>query len=152
MTLVLRDFNEEMLRQSFDWLNDPEIKLLSNAPDITKEKQQNWFHSLRSREDYLIKSIYADNEPIGVIGLKKIDEKEKIAEYFGYIGNKAYWGKGIGNWMMDKVIKIAEEKQLLKIYLHVIVENYVAINLYFKKGFTIKAYKEGNYIMHKFLK
>jgi RimJ/RimL family protein N-acetyltransferase len=152
LNLKLDIFDEEVLKLSFDWLNDANVKFLTKTPDLSREGQQNWFNSLSNRTDYLVKSVKANNLAIGVVGLKKIDYNTREAEYFGYIGNKAYWGKGIGNWMLAEAIKLAEDKQLAKVYLNVIVENYVAINLYFKIGFKIVSYTPNSYLMEKYLK
>jgi len=152
MNLALSDFTENILNHSFEWLHDPEIKFLTKTPDITKEQQLIWFKSLKDRKDYLVKAINVIDEPVGVVGLKKICTLEKKAEYFGYIGNKAYWGKGIGDWMLNKALELAIAQDLEKVYLNVIIENYKAINLYFKTGFKIVSYNESCYLMEKKLK
>ena len=152
LNLKLDIFDEEVLKLSFDWLSDAEVKFLTKTPDLSREIQQNWFNDLPSRKDYLVRSVKADNLAIGVFGLKKIDYNAREAEYFGYIGNKSYWGKGIGKWMLAKAINLAQNKQLAKVYLNVIAENYVAINLYFKMGFKIISYTPNSYLMEKYLK
>jgi len=152
LNLKLDIFDEEVLQLSFDWLNDTEVKFLTKTPDLSREGQQNWFRSLPNRNDYLVKCVKANNTAVGVVGLKKIDFNVCEAEYFGYIGDKAYWGKGIGKWMLAKAINLAQNKQLAKVYLNVIAENYVAINLYFKMGFKIISYTPNSYLMEKYLK
>jgi RimJ/RimL family protein N-acetyltransferase len=152
LNLKLDIFDEEVMKLSFDWLNDAEVKFLTKTPDLSREVQQNWFNSLPNRNDYLVRCVKVDNIAIGVVGLKKIDYNTYEAEYFGYIGNKAYWGKGIGKWMLVEAIKLAEKKQLVKVYLNVITENYVAVNLYFKMGFKIISYTPNSYLMEKNLK
>ena len=119
---------------------------------MTREAQQNWFNSLPNRSDYLIKTVKAENTAIGIIGLKKIDYNTGAAEFFGYIGNKDYWGKGIGKWMLTEAQSLAVSKQLTKLYLNVIADNYVAINLYFNMGFKIVSYTSNMYLMEKYLK
>ena len=140
------------MKLSYDWLNDAELKFLTKTPDLTREGQQSWFNSLPYRSDYLIQTVKAEDTAIGVIGLKKIDYNEGKAEFFGYIGNKAYWGKGISKWMLAAPQNLAESMQLTKLYLNVITDNYVAINLYFNMGFKIVSYTSNMYLMEKNLK
>jgi RimJ/RimL family protein N-acetyltransferase len=150
MKLDLIEFDREVLNKSFEWLNDPEIKFLISTPDVTKQSQNDWFESLAYRNDYKVYGIRLNGEDaIGVMGFKRINFDEGISEYFGYIGNKSFWGKGIGNWMLDSAIKIAEDLKLGKIYLDVLCSNYVAINLYFKKGFKIVSFENNTYKMDR---
>lgn len=110
------------------------------APDFTKESQNNWFYSLKQRTDYLIWGVEFESKPIGTFGLKNIDYNSKSAEYFGYIGEKEYWSKGIGKVMIEYIIKKAMENNLNKIYLKVLKYNERAIKLYLKNGFHIYEY------------
>lgn len=131
---------------SWNWLNDEEIKKLTMTSNFTQESQRNWFNSLAKRDDYLIWGIECDSKPIGAIGLKNIDYNNHIAEYFGYIGEKAYWSKGIGKIMLDYISGQALEKRIDKIYLKVLKSNERAIKLYQKKGFIIYEISEENVI------
>ncbi len=133
----LVDYNSIFLEKSWEWLNDLEIKTLTLTPDFTKEEQSVFFNSLKARNDYWIKGIIEDNIPIGVIGLKHINSSEKSAEYWGYIGEKEYWGKGIGKFMIEESLKKAEELGLTKIFLNVSGQNTRAKKLYQKMGFKI---------------
>ena len=152
MILELVTFDSSVLDKSFGWLNDPEVKFLTNSPSISKEQQLEWFDSLPFKKNYFLKGISADKVIIGVIGLKNISTEGKRAEYFGYIGDKNYWGKGIGNWMMDAAIDLAKTKKIELIYLNVIFQNIIAINLYFKKGFRIVHCLEDSYEMQLAIK
>jgi RimJ/RimL family protein N-acetyltransferase len=130
------EFNEIFLESSWGWLNDPEIRLLTDTPDFTKDQQYLWYKGLSRRDDYLVFGVMEDSSPIGVVGLKNINKNKGQAEYFGYIGEKKYWGKGIGTLMMKKMEIIAKEKyNLSEIVLYVITENLRAIKLYRKMGY-----------------
>lgn len=130
------DYSIEYLEHSWEWLNDSEIKKLTNTSDFSKEDQLSFFKSLPQKNDYLIKGIEFNYKPIGACGLKKITLVE--AEYWGYIGEKEYWGKGIGKFIINYLIGIAKEKSLKSIYLHVIESNIRAIKLYVKIGFEVE--------------
>jgi RimJ/RimL family protein N-acetyltransferase len=135
MNIVFEKYNKKYLEKSWIWLNDSEIKKLTMTPDFTQENQKQWFNSLKEKKDYLIWGIMVDNVPVGVCGLKNITEEK--AEYWGYIGEKKYWGKGIGKTMMNMTIDKAKELRLQKINLKVLNNNYRAIKLYDYFGFKV---------------
>jgi RimJ/RimL family protein N-acetyltransferase len=131
----LADYNLVFLDKSWEWLNDPEIKALTLTPDFTKEQQKAFYDGLPDRKDYWIKGIMEDGIPVGAMGLKHINNEE--AEYWGYIGEKAYWGKGIGPYMLREAIAKAKELELHQLYLHVDEKNLRAKQLYINMGFQL---------------
>jgi RimJ/RimL family protein N-acetyltransferase len=151
MDLELVDYDIQTLEKSFEWLNDPEMKLLTETPDINKEAQLAWFKNLPNRSNYIVKSITADTIPIGVSGLKNINKTTKDAEFFGYIGDKNFWGKGIGKWMLNEIELLARLNGLTRIYLNVLFVNFRAVNLYFNQGYKIYKVTHNSYLMEKFL-
>lgn len=144
-SLHLIDYTEEVLNKSWNWLNDPEIKELTNTPDFTKEDQKNWFSKLQQMENYYIKGISFGGKIIGVAGLKKIDTNKKNAEYFGYIGEKQFWGKGLSKQILSEISYIAKENlNLESIYLNVVSNNIRAIKAYGNFGFKIDSIIKDN--------
>lgn len=142
-------YDEDFLSKSWDWLNDPEIKFLTDTADFTKGDQKKWYQKIQEKCDYLIWGIEAENEKIGVCGLKNLTSND--CEYWGYIGDKAYWGKGIGSQMMRAMEQEAKKLKLKSIWLKVIVDNDRAIRLYQKSGYLIEESKPDLLIMRKSL-
>lgn len=131
--LTLVEYNQDFLEKSWDWLNDEELKYLTMTPDFTKEQQEDFYKSLSSRKDYFIYGVSFMRNSIGACGLKNfIDSK---AELWLYIGNKKYWGKGLGKKIMVFLENEAIQKGLDKLYLKVLKENENAINLYVKLNY-----------------
>lgn len=149
MNLKIINFDEEVLSCSFIWLKDPVIKSMTGAPDFSKESQLCWYSSLSSMSNYIIKGITADGLPIGVLGLRNIDKEKGCGEYFGYIGEKSYWGKGVGKWMMSATEKLALENCINEILLKVVIDNFRAINLYCSTGYRIYRLDGNIYEMRK---
>lgn len=146
--LQIVDYTESILEKSWNWLNDSEIKHLTSTPDFSKEDQQKWFSGLENNTKYWVKGIQYNNKTIGVAGLKKIDTDNKTAEYFGYIGEKEYWGKGLSSDLFTLIFTIAKNQFDLKsLYLNVIPENIRAIKAYEKAGFTISENTDSNVMM-----
>ena len=145
--VVLVPFDRTFLDCSFQWLNDPEIRFLTDTPVVTREAQETWFASLPSRPDYAVWGVQADGVPVGVCGVKHIFEGE--GEYFGYIGEKAYWGCGIGRRMMALAEAKAREMGVNRLSLQVLQENERAKTLYRKFGYCPDR-SDGKYsYMHK---
>lgn len=134
---TLVDYDIDFLGKSWNWLNDPEIRKLTLTPVFSKEEQLIYFKQLPTRKDYWIKGVMHDDTAIGATGLKNINADEGSAEFWGYIGEKAYWGKGIGKYMLNEVIKKAKRLNLTHIYLYVAKYNDRAKALYKKTGFEL---------------
>src|SRR2546428_10611273 len=134
--IKLVSYDEVFLDKSWEWLNDSEIKELTDTPNYTKDSQLIWFNSLPFRNDYKIWGVTYNTIPIGVFGIKNITEYD--GEYWGYIGEKEYWGKGLGTQIIERMLLIAStDLNLSSIYLFVLEYNKRAIRLYNKLGFKI---------------
>ena len=93
--LVLVDFDKTFFDLSKEWLSDSETNALTAAGEMPSDEQRLlWFDSLPQRSDYLIWGVQYEGKPIGACGLKYVTQNN--AEYWGYIGEKALWGKGLG--------------------------------------------------------
>lgn len=142
--LKLIPFDEFVLERSWNWLNDSELKHLTMTPDFTKEQQVELFNSLSTRKGYFIFGIAFEGQPVGACGLKNfVDDK---AELWLYIGEKEYWGKGLGKRIMLLLENEARKLKLKKLYLKVIKDNKAAINLYEKFNYLLIEDK-GHYIV-----
>ena len=149
--IKFESYTKVYLESSWRWLNDPYIKFLTNTSDFTKEQQIKWFENLKHKKDYIIWGVSFDDIPIGVFGVKNIDVSEKKGEYWGYIGEKEYHGKGLGSIILENVIeKSISELSLNKLYLKVLCENIIAINLYNKYGFFEVRVENNLMIMEKY--
>lgn len=134
--LKLVEYNRTYFDLSKEWLSDSELNYLIHAGELPSDEDRLvWFESLPNRADYLIWGVEYNGHPIGVSGLKKIANKQ--AEYWGYIGEKAFWGKGLGKNLMKEVITKAVELGLESIWLRVRKYNSRAISLYKRIGFII---------------
>lgn len=136
MDIQIVPYDKIFLDLSWEWLNDPEIKELTNTPDFTKEDQERWFDGIKLKTDYLIWGVETDKIKVGVCGLKNITALD--CEYWGYIGDKSYWGKGVGKLVMRLMEEKANEIKLKSIWLQVLQQNLRAIRLYEKLGYIVE--------------
>jgi RimJ/RimL family protein N-acetyltransferase/dTDP-4-dehydrorhamnose 3,5-epimerase-like enzyme len=141
------EFDRQTLDLSFDWLADPEIRRLTDSPVIERAAQLRWFEGLSARLDYKVWTVTHKGKPVGAVGLKRI-EAEK-AEYFGYIGVKSCWGKGIGSAMIEFAEIQARCLGLDRLELRVIDDNPRARALYLRRGFVSYQTGDGYCLMAK---
>jgi RimJ/RimL family protein N-acetyltransferase len=134
MRIVLQKYSREYLEMSSKWLNDSEISKLVNVTKINKNKQDDWYNTLPKLRDYLIWGVSFENKPIGACGIKRITQKD--CEYWGYIGEKDFWGIGLGSDMLKLMEEKAIQLELESVWLKVIKANGKAIRLYSKQGYT----------------
>lgn len=127
-------YDRTFLEKSWAWLQDPEIKSLTNTPDFTKEQQETFFNSL-PRKDYKIWGLRYNNVEIGVVGLKNITSS--TGEYFGYIGDKSCWGLGLFSSIIKFIHCEAEKIGLKSLTLKVGIHNVRAIRAYKREGFKV---------------
>ena len=145
--ISLKPYDEEFLEKSWEWLNDEELKYLTMTPNFTRKDQKTFFNSLELRSDYLIFGIDFCGKPIGACGLKNLKGEE--AELWLYIGDKDYWGKGLGKKIMTCLENKAVEEGLTSLYLKVLKENKRAIGLYNKISYVATSENEEYIIMRK---
>ncbi|MDT7537954.1 MAG: hypothetical protein QOI82_1539 [Actinomycetota bacterium] len=108
-------FDETFLDRSFDWLSDPELAELIMAPTLSRESQRAWWEGLPTRHDYAIWGIEYEGAPIGVMGLKDVGVEDG-AEYFMYIGERSYWGRGIAAWAMNEIVEEVRARGLSQVF------------------------------------
>lgn len=143
------EYDKTFLTHSFQWLTDPEIKRLTMTPDIDEDSQLIWFEKLKSRTDYLIWGILADGVPVGAVGIKHIDTLKRVGEYWGYIGEKEFIGKGLGRQMVARMITEAAGLNLTQLVLQVAEYNERAYHLYLNCDFREIERNDGIIIMSR---
>ena len=147
--LQLVEYDRGFLDMSWIWLNDKQLKYLTMTPEFSREEQQAFFKNLPKRKDYFIKGVTYKEIPIGACGLKNIAGDQ--AELWLYIGDKEYWGKGLGEKIMLLLEKEAVSLNVRKIYLKVLKENKAAIGLYEKLNYIDTKFNDDYLLMEKIL-
>ena len=97
--VILRPYDKERdLVNCQRWINDPELRrFLQNTSPITLKKEEEILDELTSNLGNVFLIIETkDGVPIGVMSVIKIDWIHRTAGTGAMIGEKEYWGKGLG--------------------------------------------------------
>lgn len=97
--VVLRPVLKEDLPLFIRWINDPDVSQFLNVffPMMEADEQE-WFESLPKRKSTdIVFVIVVDGKAIGTMGIHNINWKNRTATTGAFIGEKDYWGKGLGS-------------------------------------------------------
>lgn len=139
MEITLRPLKEEDAYKSVRWRNDPEVfKFTGNTYKniITLENELEWIRKVIAKPNDYRCAIIADDSYIGNVYLTDINKLKGAATFHIFIGEKEYWGKGIGEKTTRKMVKLAFDKfGLSSVNLKVRLQNTGALRVYEKVGF-----------------
>jgi RimJ/RimL family protein N-acetyltransferase len=149
-TIRLRDIEKADMASKVKWFNDPEVNktLLIDEP-LDLARTLDWFEkhsSDDSRRDFVVES--KEGDPIGITGLVHINKTHGTAECYCVIGEKAFWGKGLGTEVHRLLIDWGfRELGLHKIWADIRGENTAIIRVIEKLGFKVEGtLREEKYI------
>ena len=135
--IYIRPLAPEDAKISYKWRNDPEVwKFTGSRPDreITYDIESEWIHKAIADPTCKRFAIMVDEKYVGNIQLTNIEDD--TAEFHIFIGDRFWWGKGVGRAATEHLLTFArQELKLKKIYLTVRKENIAAIKSYRKVPF-----------------
>lgn len=134
LPLYVSDANDNYL----SWLNDPEVMRGIVTDGYTKETLKDYiFQRISNPMTVFNKIIWKQNGlHIGNIKLDFYDARANLSELGLLVGNKNYWGRGVGMEACQLMINYGFNSQRLsKIWLAVFGNNLAALRLYQKLGF-----------------
>lgn len=141
MCVSFRKLKVEDKGYFFKWLMDKEVIKYSSSVFQTldtDEKIEIWFDKLLEDKSTYNKGIVdkATNKLIGYAGICNLSKTNLSGEYFIFIGDKTYHGKGIGTFVTKEITKQGfEDLKLNRIMLTASSENIGAIKAYEKADF-----------------
>ena len=134
---VKREFIDYYLK----WMNDPELtQYLMMYRPLTREMEEDWFNSLKNREDFFIFAILLFNQDeieklLGNCSID-VDWKNRVGTCGIIIGEKTYQGKGYGTEAMELLVNYGfNTLNLNRIQLETFSFNIRALKSYQKVGF-----------------
>jgi ribosomal-protein-alanine N-acetyltransferase len=136
-SITLNEVNNTYL----SWLQDEEVMRGIATTGYTLENLKAYVEQRINNPSIAFFTIRVNdtNEHIGNIKLEMQDAKAKVSDLGLLVGNRNYWGKGIGLEACKLAITYGfEEMQLRKIYLAVYENNPSAKKIYEKLGFKME--------------
>jgi len=123
---------------------EKDLQIISELErDLFSEEKWSYFQILREfKNDFSKILVFKEKEEI--IGYLIFREIEPEIEIFKIGVKKEYQRKGVGTKLIQKLIEIAREKNISKIFLEVKASNLSAYNFYKKLGFK-EMYRRKNY-------
>ena len=126
----------------YPWIRDPEViqySLSAFQGMKTPAQIDHWFAATLRDEKSINLGIYLPetNALIGYAGLSNLSATNQSGEYFILIGEKAYWGKGVGTAVTKQVLTLGfTVHRLNRIMLTVSESNLGGVKAYTKAGFV----------------
>jgi len=132
--LTMKDVTEKYC----GWLNDPEINKYLETRSLTLEKLREYVKEKINKQDVLFCGIFDrdTNLHIGNVKLEPLDWINKKTIFGIMIGDRNYWGKGLGTEATKLISDYAlNELQMNEVELGVIADNIKACKVYERAGF-----------------
>ncbi|NLC48142.1 MAG: GNAT family N-acetyltransferase [Tenericutes bacterium] len=98
-------------------------------------KVSDYFPNIINNKEYYLLGYYIENEIVGYILIKFVDQNNKICLIDGLYVKKEHRNKKIATSLVDEALKICNEKEYKHIDINVMYENNIAKKLYKKFGF-----------------
>jgi RimJ/RimL family protein N-acetyltransferase len=147
--VILRPFDVTTDFELFlKWVNDPDVgRYLLRFVPIYRHQQLSWFQSLPNNTDVVFTTETLTGEIVGAIGLENINLVNGTACTWQIVGEKKYWGKGIGTEAKILLLEYAfQTLRLEKIGAEVMASNAGSLCYNEKCGFR----EEGRLRSHIF--
>ncbi|MFH1564783.1 MAG: GNAT family N-acetyltransferase [bacterium] len=123
------------------WKDETLIELTSGEYEKSEDVLRGYYIKMLNAQNDRHYAILCGSKIIGNISL--IRKNKNIFEISIIIGEKKYWGAGIGQAAIERLLKIAFDKLgYKKAYIEVRPENLRAIKLYKKCGFIEAGFKK----------
>jgi len=155
--IELKPLHENHAKYFFNWFQDEEViqYSLSIFQKLQTESQvKEWLKETVNDTKTFKQGIFLKNTDclIGYAGICDLSSTNKSGEYFIFIGDKSYWGKGVGTEVTTKVIEIGfNDLGLNRIMLTVSEPNVGGVKAYQRAGFKLEGrlrqacYRDGEF-------
>ncbi len=145
----LRQFEDKDAPYILEWMQDKDITkyFQFDASKVSLESVNEFISNSHDvKENIHMACVNDDDEYLGTVSLKNIDNKNKNAEFAISFRKKAQ-GTGASKFAVEEITKLGYKTlKLHKIYLNVLSENKRAVRFYEKMGFV----PEGEFKQHIF--
>ena len=144
--VYLKPITSEDTKDIVKWRNSEHVmnNFIMRTP-LTEEMHNNWLNTKVASGETMQFVIIVKNKDIhiGSVYLRDIDKNNMTCEFGIFIGDRDYLGGGYGNESQKLILQYAFNILNMKtVYLRVLEDNDIAINMYKKNGFRLIEGKE----------
>ena len=148
MSLRLRLLTPEDSAQVLAWRNSPPVSAyMYSDHQISQDEHDRWLTAALGAPDRRYWIIEAEDAPVGLANLARIDTAAQRCEWAYYLGEASTRGQGLGSWIEYIVLRhVFEARGLNKLWCEVLLENEGVWKLHESFGFV----REALYRQHVF--
>ncbi|HYY55586.1 MAG TPA: GNAT family protein [Candidatus Dormibacteraeota bacterium] len=120
------------------WLADVEVSRMLGYLQIafSEAQETDWLKKLAENQNGVFWVIEVDGKPVGTSGIRDIDWKNQHGESGTLIGEREYWGKGIGTEQARLRTRFAfRELNLIKLKSAAFAENVASLRMSKRVGY-----------------
>ena len=144
MTLRIHLVNIDKLlltEEYVSWLNDPNVtRFLEVRHQVhSLDTINQYYDKIRSNSSNIWKAIVATDDSRHIGNIKCSINRYGVGELSLFIGNKDYWGQGIGALVISLMVKTAYEEGAVKLIAYIYETNKPSIRAFCKCGFSLEA-------------
>ena len=128
-----------------NWFLDKDVVRFSNnqLKKFTLAGQKRYVNKCLKDKNLVLFGIFYEKKHIGNICLDGLTSPHGVGEITYVIGDKTFWGKGIGSLVISKIILIAKKKyKLNKLIAGVANKNFGSIKILEKNKFLLEGVKK----------
>jgi len=154
--VFLRALEPDDYKTTIKWRNDDEIWSKVGGPKhfVSEEYERQWIiNAINNNKEVRLGICLKENkELIGLTSIIDIDWINRSAQCSIMMGEKQYWGKGIGSESSMLLLKFAfYERNFERIWAHILESNIGSLKMFEKCGYKSEGllrnsvYKNGRY-------
>ena len=141
MSLRLRRLAPADSARLLAWRNAPQVAAYMYTDHaISQAEHERWFEGALAAADRRYWIIEADDEPVGLVNLARIDQAARRCDWAYYLGEPSTRGKGLGSRIEYVMLRhVFETLGFNKLWCEVLVENEAVWKLHESFGFVREA-------------
>jgi RimJ/RimL family protein N-acetyltransferase len=153
-TATLLAFDQTWLGLVQKWVNRPDVRSGTGTEGpVSDFEHRKWYERIlsdRSQRVFLIGQGQGEGAvPVGLIGLKNVNQRYRSAEYWIYLGEPDARRKGLAEEATILILRFAfMGLGLNRIYLRVMQCNAPAVRLYEKVGFILEGVAREDFLLN----
>ena len=133
------------------WFSDVHVTQYSDNQyrEVTLDGQYEYVRHCLSSERVDLYGIFDEKLHIGNILIDGLNSQHGRAEITYLIGERSYWGKGVGSFAVSQIVLLAAQKyKLHKVYAGVAKENVGSVRVLEKNEFSLEGVRPRHLFYH----